>query len=156
MKITSRMEVEVVTDVRCDVCNCSTRLDSGNLEYGVLLAYWGDGASHEGARYEVHLCEGCFFGTLAYLRQERRIETMFDDTAQAADVEFGFREWPRQYQIQNAISLSSIAPFTWISWVPVIPAANPCIRGTPASSLHPLPWKPGNAEAFWQQLSRPD
>ena len=32
MKITSRMEVEVVTDVRCDVCNCSTRLDSGNLE----------------------------------------------------------------------------------------------------------------------------
>lgn len=55
----------------------------------MLWAYWGDGASHKGARYEVHLCEGCFFGALAHLRQERRIETMFDDTAQAADVEFG-------------------------------------------------------------------
>ena len=27
-----------------------------HMEYGVLLAYWGYGAAHEGARYEVHLC----------------------------------------------------------------------------------------------------
>lgn len=90
MKITSRVEVDVVTDVRCDVCHRSTRLESGNVEYGVLLAYWGYGAAHEGARYEVHLCEGCFFGTLAHLKQARRSELMFNDAAQPATEEFGF------------------------------------------------------------------
>lgn len=41
MKITGRVEVEAVTDLRCDVCNCSTSLESGNLEYGMLHAHWG-------------------------------------------------------------------------------------------------------------------
>lgn len=33
-------------------------------------------------RYEFHLCEGCFFGTIAYFRQERRVENLFDGTDQ--------------------------------------------------------------------------
>lgn len=52
MKITGRVEVDAVTDVRCDVCGCSTRLGSGNLEYGILNAHWGYGAMHDGERYE--------------------------------------------------------------------------------------------------------
>ncbi len=52
MKITGRIETETVTDVRCDVCGCSARLESGNLEYGMLHAHWGYGALHDGERYE--------------------------------------------------------------------------------------------------------
>ncbi|NVZ75188.1 hypothetical protein HX859_09855 [Pseudomonas gingeri] len=89
MKITGRVEVEAVTDVRCDVCDRSTRLGSGNLEYGTLHAHWGYGALHDGERYEVHLCEACFFATLAYLKQERRTANMFEDDPQRPDGDFG-------------------------------------------------------------------
>ena len=92
MKITGRVEVEAVTDVRCDVCGCSTRLEGGNLEYGMLQARWGYGALHDGERYEVHLCEACFFGTIAYLQQERRTARMFEDMQQPPDEDFGLVE----------------------------------------------------------------
>ncbi|WP_333781956.1 hypothetical protein [Pseudomonas fragi] len=69
MKITCRVEVEAVTDVRCDVCGCSTRLEIGNLKYGMLQARWGFDVLYDGKRYEVRLCEACFFVTIAYLKQ---------------------------------------------------------------------------------------
>jgi uncharacterized protein (DUF2225 family) len=89
MKITGRVEAEAVTDVRCDVCDCSTRQESGNLEYGKLHAHWGYGALHDGELYEVHLCETCFFATLAYLKQERRTTNLFEDDTQRPDSNFG-------------------------------------------------------------------
>lgn len=89
MKITGRIEAEAVTDVRCDVCGCSARLESGNLEYGMLHAHWGYGALHDGERYEVHLCETCFFATIAYLKQERRTANMFEDDQQRLYDDFG-------------------------------------------------------------------
>ncbi|CAM2955800.1 hypothetical protein MQ039_09955 [Pseudomonas fluorescens] len=89
MKITGLVEVEAVTDVRCDVCDCSTRLGSGNLEYGSLHAHWGYGALHDGERYEVHLCENCFLATLAYLKQERRTAHMFETDPKRPGDDFG-------------------------------------------------------------------
>lgn len=89
MKITGRVEVDAVTDVRCDICSSSTRSESGNLEYGMLQANWGYGAQHDGQRYEVHLCEACFFATITYLRQERRTATMFEDNPQPLNDDFG-------------------------------------------------------------------
>ncbi len=41
MKILGRVESEAVTDIRCDVCDESARVASGNLQYGTLEAYWG-------------------------------------------------------------------------------------------------------------------
>lgn len=79
MKIRGRIEVETVTDVLCDVCDSSTLLEGGGLQYGCLEARWGYGTNHDGERYEVHLCEDCFFKTIAYLKQERRIENVFGD-----------------------------------------------------------------------------
>lgn len=78
MKITGRVEVETVIDVVCDVCCCSTRLDKGG-QFGTLQAHWGYGNAHDGERYEVHLCEDCFFQTLAYLKQERRTQHLFSE-----------------------------------------------------------------------------
>jgi hypothetical protein len=79
MKITSQVQTEKVTDVTCDVCQCSTRLDNGGLQYGTLQAYWGYGATHDGEHYELHLCEGCFFQTIAFIKQERRGQTLFSE-----------------------------------------------------------------------------
>lgn len=89
MKITDPVDVETLADVRCDVCDCSTHLESGNLEYGVLHAHWGYGAQHDGERYEIHLCESCFFNTIAYLKQERRTANIFEDDPRQSSVDFG-------------------------------------------------------------------
>lgn len=36
----------------------------------------------DGERYELHLCEDCFFQTLAYLKQERRTQNLFSEDGQ--------------------------------------------------------------------------
>tara|TARA_R110000796_G_scaffold252646_1_gene390334 strand:- start:35060 stop:35437 length:378 start_codon:yes stop_codon:yes gene_type:complete len=79
MKITEMVEIETVTDVQCDVCLCSTQVTSGGLEFATLQAHWGYGTRHDGERYELHLCEDCFFLTVANLKQERRIQNLFSD-----------------------------------------------------------------------------
>ncbi|NWL78023.1 hypothetical protein DM872_14300 [Pseudomonas taiwanensis] len=79
MKITAMERVESVSDVLCDVCGASTRVEGYGLQFGTLRASWGYGSAHDGERYEVHLCEPCFFQTLAYLRRERMVNTMFED-----------------------------------------------------------------------------
>ncbi|WP_412177675.1 hypothetical protein [Pseudomonas frederiksbergensis] len=89
MKILGRVEIEAVTDVRCDLCEQSTRLASGNLQYGTLAAHWGYGSAHDGERYEVHLCEGCFFTTLAHLRQGRRTAGRFAADSGSVEGELG-------------------------------------------------------------------
>lgn len=78
-------------DIHCGVCGSSTRVPGYGLQYGTLQAHWGYGATHDGERYEVHLCEPCFFLALATLRQEYRIQHLFDETepGTTADDEFG-------------------------------------------------------------------
>ncbi|WP_095194385.1 hypothetical protein [Pseudomonas sp. Irchel 3A7] len=79
MKIIGRVEADAVTDVVCDVCQCSTRVHAGGLQFGTLHAHWGYGTTHDGERYELQLCEACFFGTLAYIKQERRTQNLFSE-----------------------------------------------------------------------------
>ncbi len=78
MRVIGSVEVGTVTDVLCDICQSSTRIESV-LQFATLAARWGDGASHDGERYELHLCESCFFETHAYIRQQRRANRMFDN-----------------------------------------------------------------------------
>ncbi|MGY2413099.1 hypothetical protein [Pseudomonas pergaminensis] len=89
MKIIGRVESEAITDVRCDVCNESTRLENGNLQYETLEAHWGYGSAHDGKRYEAHLCERCFFNTLAYLKQARRTLHLFDGDPRSPEGDLG-------------------------------------------------------------------
>ena len=80
MKVKTLKQIEVVTDVRCDVCGCSTVMAEGcSPQFGVLQAAWGYGSQHDGERYEVELCESCFFGALAHLREVRRGNGLFDE-----------------------------------------------------------------------------
>lgn len=92
MKITEKVESETVTDVVCDVCLCSTQVKYGGLEFATIQAQWGYGTKHDGERYELHLCEDCFFLTIANLKQEHRIQNLFsedNDASTKATDEFG-------------------------------------------------------------------
>lgn len=89
MKITGRVEIEGVLDVVCDVCRSSTRLDSGVHQFGTLQAHWGYGSAHDGQRYELHLCEECFFRTLACLKPERRTQNLFTQDNEDLNEDFG-------------------------------------------------------------------
>lgn len=78
---------EVTVNVLCDVCDQVT-----TLEFGTLKAHWGYGSKHDGERYEVQLCESCFFYTLTVLKTAKRDHHMFDETFNPAELErFGLR-----------------------------------------------------------------
>ncbi|HAB86523.1 MAG TPA: hypothetical protein DCF77_15460 [Pseudomonas sp.] len=81
MKIVALETVAMVSDVLCDVCSESTRVEGYGTQLGVLRASWGYGSSHDGESYEVHLCENCFFRTLSGLRRERMVNDLFNDEA---------------------------------------------------------------------------
>jgi hypothetical protein len=80
---------QTYTDIHCAVCGDATRVAGYGQQFGTLQALWGYGSQHDGERYRVHLCEACFFATLAYLREQRRIHTLFDDDPPSDDQEFG-------------------------------------------------------------------
>ena len=87
MEIKQLKQVEVVTDVLCDVCNQLTQ-----LELGTLSANWGYGSKHDGERYELQLCEKCFFYALVTLKKERVDEFMFDEKFDPSTLEsFGLK-----------------------------------------------------------------
>lgn len=80
---------QTASDIHCAVCASNTRVPGYGQQLGTLEARWGYGSKHDGERYRVHLCESCFFQALAYLREQRRIHTFFDDEQPADDHVFG-------------------------------------------------------------------
>lgn len=71
MKVTEKILQDTTVDVICDVCDESTKTTSGP-EFGVLKASWGYGNKHDDERSEYHLCEQCYFRTVAFLEEQRR------------------------------------------------------------------------------------
>lgn len=87
MEVKTTQLQEVTIDVLCDVCQQAT-----TLEFGTLKAHWGYGSKHNGERYEVKLCENCFFHALTVLKTAKRDHHMFDEAFNLAELErFGLR-----------------------------------------------------------------
>ena len=87
MEIKKLQQVRFITDVLCDVCKQST-----TLKFATFSAHWGYGSTHDGERYELQLCEKCFFYALATLKKERRDAFMFDENFDPASLdEFGLK-----------------------------------------------------------------
>jgi hypothetical protein len=80
---------QTVSDIQCAVCTSSTSVLGYGQQFGTLAARWGYGTRHDGERYNVRLCESCFFQTLAYLREQRRIHTLLDDEQPQDEQVFG-------------------------------------------------------------------
>lgn len=82
-------QLQTDSDIRCAVCASNTRVPEHDCQYASLYARWGYGAAHDSEHYRLELCESCFFDALAYLRQQRRIHTMFDNDQPVDDRTFG-------------------------------------------------------------------
>jgi len=92
LKLFTEQTASVVEDIKCDVCGASTLSEGGEINAVSLQAAWGYGSKHDGDSYEIDLCEGCFFGTLSYLRRERQSQRLFAnevDGSGASAEEFG-------------------------------------------------------------------
>ncbi|WP_417644001.1 hypothetical protein [Acinetobacter baumannii] len=61
-------------DIHCDVCDKATLSD-----HGVLKAELNSNLSDRSKRYEVYLCKTCFLGTLYYLKNQKKLNHLFDE-----------------------------------------------------------------------------
>lgn len=86
----TKQEVDVLSNIRCDVCeeSCSP-VEGYGPQVGTLSAKWGYGSRHDGDAYEVHLCESCFFQALASLQEQRRGHLMFSEQGYEPNPGFG-------------------------------------------------------------------
>lgn len=79
MDVKEIKSIEVITDVLCDICDQSTK-----LEFATLSANWGYYSQSDGERYKLQLCEKCFFNILAILKNQRKLlnsDKIFDQLA---------------------------------------------------------------------------
>lgn len=88
MEIKGTRPTTVVVEVICDGCGATTTRDTENgvHEFATLAADWGYDSSHDGEHYRYQLCEHCFFGVLAYLKEASRAEGLFDDNHPSAQL----------------------------------------------------------------------
>lgn len=71
MKTYKKVTRKIENKVYCDLCgDCTTNKNFGS-EYAVLEASWGYLSKHDGNKYEIHLCEKCFFLTLDWMKKIR-------------------------------------------------------------------------------------
>lgn len=79
MKVTQPSENDQVVEVICDACGMSARGSNGELQFGAMHASWGEGSAHSGEKYELHLCESCFFAQVSAIKRARWLGQMFDE-----------------------------------------------------------------------------
>ena len=73
MRTFKEKTIQVVEDVRCDACDKSTTnyIDIGP-DYATLESCWGYGSSNDGSKYNIDLCETCFFDVINFIKEQRR------------------------------------------------------------------------------------
>ncbi|PJG59777.1 hypothetical protein CUC53_05110 [Aeromonas cavernicola] len=90
MKVMAKKEVDVVADIRCDICDESTSKHGCHCpQFGTVQAQWSYGSHHDGEAFELHLCESCFFQALANLQEQRRGTLMFSERGYEPNPDFG-------------------------------------------------------------------
>lgn len=63
----------VVDDVCCDTCGKSTTINTNiGPDYATLESCWGYGSYHDGSKYNIDLCETCFFDVINFIKEKRR------------------------------------------------------------------------------------
>lgn len=72
MKTYKTVKVKKVDHIICDVCGkiCTDDFYHGQ-ENATLEAVWGYNSRSDGTKFEIHLCENCFYDTISFLRNQR-------------------------------------------------------------------------------------
>lgn len=64
--------VEIIDKTYCDICNKVCTDDFYNdHEYALIEAHWGYFSRNDGTKYEIHLCENCFYDTISWMKTKR-------------------------------------------------------------------------------------
>ncbi len=73
MKTWKKKTVKVIDDVNCDCCGKSTiNYHDVGPDYATLESCWGYGSVNDGSKYNIDLCESCFFEVLSFIKEKRR------------------------------------------------------------------------------------
>ena len=81
MKTYKNKTVKVLDRTICDICGKTCTDDFyNNHENATLEAYWGYNSRSDGSKYEIHLCEQCFYDTIAWMKNKRQ-EYVESDTS---------------------------------------------------------------------------
>lgn len=73
MKTFKEKITQVVDHIFCDVCGKTCTDDFYNShENATLEAIWGYKSQHDLEKYEIHLCESCFFDVINFMKEQRR------------------------------------------------------------------------------------
>jgi len=73
MRTFKEKTIKVVEDVRCDACDKSTtNYNDVGPDYATLESFWGYGSEKDGTKYNIELCETCFFDVINFLKEKRR------------------------------------------------------------------------------------
>lgn len=71
MKTYKNKTVKVVDQIICDICGKVCTDDNYMSEYGILEAAWGYNSRSDGTKYEIHICENCFYDTISWMKNKR-------------------------------------------------------------------------------------
>lgn len=72
MKTFKEKTTRVIDYITCDVCGQNCTDDYGVHENGTLEASWGYSSKHDLEKYEIHICESCFFDIINFMKTQRR------------------------------------------------------------------------------------
>jgi hypothetical protein len=71
MKTYKKQYRKIEDKVYCDRCKTCCTNDIFGSEYATLEALWGYGSKHDGEKYELQMCENCFFETLQWIKSKQ-------------------------------------------------------------------------------------
>lgn len=80
MKITENKTytTEIVKDVLCDVCGNSCCLFAQDklisTEHATIKANWGYYSDSDGKKYDIDICEKCFYDVIAHLKVQNKTD----------------------------------------------------------------------------------
>lgn len=73
MKTFKDKTIKVIDDVHCDACGKSTtNYINVGPDYASIESCWGYGSKNDGTKYNIELCENCFFEVLNFIKQKRK------------------------------------------------------------------------------------
>lgn len=72
MKTYKEKTIKVIDQILCDICGKTCTDDFyNNHENATLEAIWGYNSRSDGQKFEIHLCESCFYDTIQWMKQKR-------------------------------------------------------------------------------------
>lgn len=82
----------VLDSVVCDICGKVCTNDYYLPESATLEAHWGYASKHDGLRFNIDLCESCFFDTTQWMISKHK---EYHGESDHIPPQFMGKDWPR-------------------------------------------------------------